>query len=249
MMSGPDLRLSDMAVSRFLIVNADDFGLNRGVNQGIIEAHEHGIVTSASLMVRWPAAGETVSFCREHPGLSLGLHIDLGEWIYCDGDWVPLYEVVPLDDMVALAAEVSRQLDIFRNLVGRDPTHIDSHQNVHLREPVRSVLIEVARELAVPVRYCNPEIHYCGKFYGQTGEGSPLPDFISVDGLIKILAILSPGITELGCHPGKGTDFVSTYRDERAQELTVLCDQRVRIAITNIGIELCSFGDVATRRM
>ena len=39
-----------------LIVNADDFGLCAGVNQGIIEAHERGIVTSASLMVRYPAA-------------------------------------------------------------------------------------------------------------------------------------------------------------------------------------------------
>ena len=41
---------------RRLIMNADDFGISPGVNAGIIEAHERGIVTSASLMVRWPDA-------------------------------------------------------------------------------------------------------------------------------------------------------------------------------------------------
>ena len=45
-----------MTAPRSLIVNADDFGQSRGVNRGVIEAHERGIVTSASLMVRWPAA-------------------------------------------------------------------------------------------------------------------------------------------------------------------------------------------------
>ena len=43
-------------MSRAVIVNADDFGQSAGINRGIVEAHERGIVTSASLMVRWPAA-------------------------------------------------------------------------------------------------------------------------------------------------------------------------------------------------
>src|SRR5437899_6893534 len=99
-----------MSGQRYLIVNADDFGLSPGVNRGIIEAHEHGIVTSASLMVRWPAAREAVNYARQHGALSLGLHLDLGEWTYRGSTWVPLYEVVPLDDSSAVAEEVSRQL-------------------------------------------------------------------------------------------------------------------------------------------
>ncbi|MGA2658858.1 MAG: ChbG/HpnK family deacetylase, partial [Verrucomicrobiota bacterium] len=55
---------------RGLIVNADDFGLDPGVNRGIIKSHEYGIVTSASLMVRWPAAAEAAAYAREHPELS-----------------------------------------------------------------------------------------------------------------------------------------------------------------------------------
>lgn len=56
----------------YLIVNANDFGQSAGVNQGIITAHEQGIVTSASLMVRWPAAVEATAYGRAHPEFSLG---------------------------------------------------------------------------------------------------------------------------------------------------------------------------------
>src|SRR5437764_14850027 len=77
---------------RELIVNADDFGRSPATNDGIIRGHEHGIVTSASLMVRWPAAVEAARYARRHPGLSLGLHVDLGEWAYLDGQWVLVYE-------------------------------------------------------------------------------------------------------------------------------------------------------------
>ena len=79
---------------RFLIVNADDFGLSDGVNRGIIEAAEHGIVTSASLMVRQPAAAAAAAYARNGGKLSVGLHLDLGEWYYRDGEWLPLYSVV-----------------------------------------------------------------------------------------------------------------------------------------------------------
>src|SRR5436309_3540787 len=116
---------------RHLIVNADDFGQSPGVNRGIIEAHERGIVTSASLMVRWPAATEAAAYAKQHPELSVGLHLDLGEWIYCDGEWRKLYDVIQEDDAVAVATEVEQQVRAFRQLMGRNPTHIDSHQHSH----------------------------------------------------------------------------------------------------------------------
>src|SRR5918996_571565 len=102
-----------MPAERYLIVNADDFGLSSGVNRGIIAAHERGIVTSASLMVRWPAAHEAATYARTRPQLGVGLHVDLGEWIYRDGGWIPIYDVVHLDDYDAVAAEVERQLICF----------------------------------------------------------------------------------------------------------------------------------------
>src|SRR5437879_9294179 len=98
-----------MTTKRYLLGNADDFGQSPGVNRGIIAAHERGIVTSASLMVRWPAAAAAAAYAREHPQLSVGLHLDLCEWAYSADNWVCRYEVVRLDDPAAVQAEVDRQ--------------------------------------------------------------------------------------------------------------------------------------------
>jgi chitin disaccharide deacetylase len=232
------------AKRRYLIVNADDFGQSRGVTRGIIAGHEHGIVTGASLAVRWPAAAEAAAYGRAHPLLSVGLHLDLGEWVYRDETWVPLYEVVPLDDHEAVAAEVQLQIETFRDLIGANPTHIDSHQHVHRRDPTHSIVTEIARSLGVPLRNQDATVHYCGDFYGQTDTGDPLPDLISVDALLRLLAALPAGVTELGCHPAEGDDLYTMYRKERELELQTLCDPRIRQTIAALGIELCSFHDV-----
>ena len=230
-----------MACKKELIVNADDFGQSLGVNGGVIVAHESGIVTSASLMVRWPAAAQAAADSRNRPKLSLGLHVDLGEWRYRDGSWTALYEVVPLDDANIIKEEVARQLATFYDLVGKRPTHMDSHQHAHLREPARSVLRDIARFLDIPLRHFNPGVRYCGRFYGQTAEGLPLPDAICVRSLVKILRTLPDGVTELGCHPGEENDLDTMYRGERAQELKTLCDPEIPLIIKSLGIELRSF--------
>jgi len=232
---------------RYVIVNADDFGQSRGINRGIIQAHEHGIVTSASLMVRWAGAAEAAAYGRAHPNFSLGLHIDLGEMAYRGGSWVPLYQVVAEDNFEAITAEVLRQLADFRRLVGGDPTHLDSHQHVHREEPLRCFLEELAANLGIPLRSCASEVRYCGDFYGQNGKGVPCPEAISVDGLIGILATLTPGITELSCHPGLDKDLDAMYCSERAAEVKTLCDPRVRAAVIAEEIELCSFASSAGR--
>jgi predicted glycoside hydrolase/deacetylase ChbG (UPF0249 family) len=238
-----------MTAKRYLIVNADDFGQSPSINQGVMEAYEHGIVTSASLMVRWPTSAEAAVYSRRHPELSLGLHLDFGEWIYCGEHWMAVYQVVPCNDASVLAEEVARQLTTFRRLVGKDPTHLDSHQHVHLREPLRTVLTAAARELAVPLRHCGLDVHYRGDFYGQTPHGAPFPDAIRVEALINILETLPPGCTELGCHPGIGHDLDTMYCRERIEEVKVLCDPRVRASITTMGIELCSFLHLPTGAM
>jgi predicted glycoside hydrolase/deacetylase ChbG (UPF0249 family) len=233
-----------MAAARYLIVNADDFGRSPGVNRGTVETFERGIVTSASLMVRWPAAVAAADYGRGHPDLSVGLHVDLGEWAYRDGTWAAMYEVAPLSDSRAVAEEVARQLAVFRQLLGRDPTHLDSHQHVHREEPVRSVLSALACQLKVPLRDCHPAVRYCGSFYGQTGQGLAFPEAISVEGLLRIISALRSGVTELGCHPGEGNDMDSMYRSERAEEVKTLCHPQIRVALVAERIELRSFRDL-----
>jgi chitin disaccharide deacetylase len=225
---------------RALIVNGDDFGRTPGINRGVVRAHEHGVLTSASLMVRWSAATAAATYCRDKPSLSVGLHLDLGEWRYASGRWQTLYQVVSTDDPEAVTAEVARQLATFRRLVGRQPTHVDSHQHVHLREPVRSILMDAVRPLGIPTRACSPVPRYCGDFYGQTGKGEPWPEGITVDALVRIVAALPAGITELSCHPGLGDDFDSVYRSERTDEVGVLCHPRVRAALAEHHIRLVS---------
>jgi predicted glycoside hydrolase/deacetylase ChbG (UPF0249 family) len=204
-------------------------------------AHEQGIVTSASLMVRWPAAGEAADYARLRPTLSLGLHLDLGEWTYRDGSWTPVYEVLSTQEPDAVVAEVGRQLEMFRQLVGREPTHLDSHQHAHRSEPVRGALLRAARDLRIPLRHFTSTVQYRGDFYGQSGKGDPYPEGITVEALLRILATLPPGFTELGCHPGSKDDVDSMYRCERRQELAALCHSSLWTAIAAHNVELCSF--------
>lgn len=229
---------------RELIVNADDFGRSHGINHGIAAAHERGLVTSASLMVRWPAARAAAVYVREHPELSVGLHVDVGESVFRDGEWTCVYEVVASEDRALLEAEVERQLGLFRELVGRDPTHLDSHQHVHRDEPVRSVLDGLSVRLDVPLRSVSERVRYCGEFYAQTSKGESVPDRVTPDALVGLIRSLPPGLTELGCHPGFGDDANSLYAHERELEVAALCDPRVRKAVAACGIELRSFDRV-----
>lgn len=230
--------------ARHLIVNADDFGRSPGVNSGIIIGHEHGVVTSASLMVRWPAAVNAARYARDNPELSVGLHVDLGEWTCLpDGEWIRLYEVVDEGDSRAVAEEVAGQLEAFRSVVGRNPTHLDSHQHVHREEPVLSILEEMAHKLGVPLRDRSLDVRYLGDFYGQDEAGRPLPELIDVASLVDLIDRLPVGWTELGCHPGLGCDIESMYVREREAELQTLCDARVMEAVDRAGIRLASFHD------
>jgi predicted glycoside hydrolase/deacetylase ChbG (UPF0249 family) len=232
-------------VTSYLIVNADDFGRSPGINEGVGESYERGIVTSASLMVRFAAAESAASFARSHPALSVGLHVDLSEWTIQNGEWRPLYERAPPNDEKAVAAEIDAQLTAFRGLLGRDPTHLDAHQHAHREEPAKSILLELATELGIPLRDFDTRIRYSGSFYGQTAQGRPLPRAISVEGLLATLSELPPGTTELGCHPATVADFESMYLAERLVEVHTLCDPRIAEALATAEIELLSFAEVA----
>lgn len=231
-----------MSAARWLIVNADDLGLSAGVNAGIAEAHERGIVTSASLMVRTDAAAVAAELSRQHAGLAVGLHLDIAEWRFEDGEWRVAYERCAPDDPVAIEVECRGQVDAFRRLTGREPTHLDSHQHTHMSEPVAAVAARLAAELKVPLR--DRGIRYEGGFYGQSGKGDPYPEGIEPEHLVELIEALPPGGTELGCHPGRGADTGSPYEAERERELAALCDPRVAAAIERAEVELRSFAQL-----
>jgi len=231
---------------RFLIVNADDFGLTEGVNRGIIETFERGIVTSASLMVRYPAAAAAAEYARAHPRLSVGLHFDIAEWRYRDGGWHAAYQVVDAGDGDAVRAELDRQLEQFYRLMACLPTHLDSHQHIHKSEPARTVLQSHAEDRNVPLRSFASRIKYCGSFYGATSEGEPFPEGISVPHLLRIVQTLSPGWTEFGCHPGYREGLDSVYLAEREEEIRVLCSSEAKQVLSDNRVQLRSFRKLPT---
>jgi predicted glycoside hydrolase/deacetylase ChbG (UPF0249 family) len=226
-----------------LIVNADDFGLSTGVNAGIVRAHEHGIVSSASLMVRQPAAEEAAVLARQLPRLGVGLHLDLWESVFRDGDWQRLYQRVD-EEPAAIERELRAQLVRFHELMGRAPDHVDSHQHVHRREPVATVVGAIAREFGLPLR--GHGIRYLGGFYGQDDVGGVYSEGIAVERLLELIDALPEGVTELGCHPGQVGDAEALggtpYRLERNVECQTLCDPRVAARLACGDVALVTFG-------
>jgi predicted glycoside hydrolase/deacetylase ChbG (UPF0249 family) len=214
---------------KYLIVNGDDFGASCGTNRGIVAAHREGILTSASLMVTTAWSEDAAVLSRTVPALSIGLHVHLSS------------AGKGLSD-ASCRAEVRAQLDRFQELLGRLPTHLDSHHNVHRDPRLRPHFLELAREYGLPLRQHSP-VRYLGKFYGQWG-GQTHAEQISVSGLLRLLEteLQEEGVTELSCHPGYvEPGFQSTYRSEREIELRTLCDPAVREALAQRHIRLVSY--------
>lgn len=221
---------------RYVIINADDFGASVGISRGIVEAHQRGIVTSASLMVTGRAAREAVYMSRDCPDLGVGLHWDVTGEGERDFD---------LSDTTAVRDELRRQLDAFANLAGHSPTHLDSHHHVHRQEAVMRIVREVVGP-DLPVRG-DGRASFVGGFYGQWEWGVSDPHHTSPEFLIRLLRDeTQPGWTEIGCHPGIVTgDYRSIYLAERQVELRTLQDPRVRDTINQLQIKLANYRDLS----
>jgi len=215
---------------RRLIVNGDDFGASLGINRGIVEAHERGVLTSASLMVDGPAEADAVARARANPALSVGVHLELDS-----------------SDPGRAAGQCERQVARFLDLTGAPPTHVDSHHDVHRDPRVLPYVLALARSVGVPVRG-HSTVRHVGKFYGQWG-GATHAEQIGVDGFLRVLdAEIGPDVTELSCHPGYiDAGFRSSYCAEREIELRTLCDPALRRAILERGITLIGFRDLRQR--
>jgi chitin disaccharide deacetylase len=215
---------------RLLVVNADDFGLSPGVNEGILEAHTSGIVTSTSLMVLEHAAAEAGSAAAAHPALSVGLHF------VEDGS-------ADLDDPEQVARCFRSQLERFRELTGRDPTHVDSRHHVHRESPSRlATFSRLVEPLGVPLRG-DGRVAYIGGFWAQWEPGVIELRYVRRPFLLELVRTeVLDGFTELACHPARiNGDFSSSYLDERAVELATLTEPGLREDVEALGAELVSF--------
>src|SRR5437867_176048 len=124
---------------KYLIVNGDDLGASRGINRGILEAHQRGILTSTSLLVNAAESEEAAALSRTAPEMSVGLHADLRNELKATTDPHRLREV--------LCAQIAR----FEELMGRPPTHLDAHHNVHRDPRALRHFLDLAREYGFPL--------------------------------------------------------------------------------------------------
>jgi chitin disaccharide deacetylase len=189
-------------------------------------------VTSCSLMVDAPAARNAAAIARAVDGLAVGLHFV--QPAGCDLDCPPCAH-----------AALTRQLTRFRALIGRGPSHLDSHHHVHRKRDRFPVFADAARALGVPIRH-GGEVAYVGGFYGQWEPRITDLQHLSRDYLLELIETEATGpATELACHPAADvTGLTTSYDIERVHELATLTSPGLRDAIHSLGVELVSFAEL-----
>ena len=225
-----------MTGRKLVLFNADDLGYSHGINRGILEAHERGVVTSASMMVNTPATGEAVLLAREHPDLAVGLHVNFTN---------EAQRLIDLDDQEVCRRELWGQYRRFTDLTGRKPTHLDSHQHVHRNQIRLPLFQELADAESLHLRD-RPPVVFKGGFYAQWEYGISNPSRVSLAALQRILhEELSEGIYEFCCHPGYFDPALEAiYHRDRELELRTLTDPALLAFLEHEGISLVSYANL-----
>jgi predicted glycoside hydrolase/deacetylase ChbG (UPF0249 family) len=248
-----------------LIVNADDFGRAPGINSGVLRAHGDGIVTAATLMVVAPAAEDAARLARSAPSLDVGVHLTLtyGRPITDASRIRSLVDVDGAFPRVPSAflrtgraigdealIEYRAQYALARELLGREPTHLDSHHWLHDEPALEWAIATLAVETGAAVRPHDDSQRDRLRAGGARTVDRYRNDFqhegrVDLATLERILSEIGEGLTELGCHPGEPDAELartSTYAALREQELATLTDPRARAAVARNGIVLSDYG-------
>ena len=243
-----------------LIVNADDFGISKAINLGIIEAYNEGIVKSTTLMCNMEAVDHAIKLANENPGIGVGIHFVLtagkplvqgvdslvdekGNFLKSEG----IEEKAKKDD---IRKELEYQFNKFLSY-GMKPTHIDTHHHVHRIKKVFEVVKEIAIKNNLPVRLMG-EVYdsmYEGiKSTSKFSESFYEKEMITEDNLIRLLEEYKDFETvELMSHPGYLDQNIlnrTSYSIERTIELETLVSRKVKEYIKENNIELISFSQL-----
>ena len=265
-----------------LIVNADDFGMSSSINQGIIQAHREGIVTSTTIMANGAAFAEARDLALDNPKLGVGVHLNLTEGpaileatrsssITDDvgnflGTSVALSKRLLLStvDNNVLVNEFKAQIQKVLDS-GIKPTHVDSHMHIHSIPQVYKALVEAARSLRI-YKFRYPKER-------KIAKGSPIasvlrskavsfltsfssielktttsfkgPQFMGIlndQTLMRVIADLDEGCTELMCHPSLDCNNNGYIR--RDEELQALTSSLVKEELRKNNIHLTHFGEL-----
>jgi predicted glycoside hydrolase/deacetylase ChbG (UPF0249 family) len=233
------------------------------VSRGILDAHRRGIVTSTTLLVNRPV-DPTLIEALKSSGLGVGLHMNLtlgppvaparrvASLVDGEGRFVrDAREAAQRARKDEARIELGMQIDEFRRIMGRFPTHLDSHHHVGRLEPILELVLDFARAIKVPVRTQDPEVRAMARklalktpdhFMGESGPDA----YWSSERVLGHLRDLPGGVTEFMTHPGYYDDDLSysRYGRQRETEMTGLTDPEARALIEREGIRLIHFGNL-----
>lgn len=270
---------------RLLIVNADDYGLSPATSRGILAAWQDGIVTSTTVLVNFPWSAECAAWLADAPGLGVGLHLNLTagspvlpaaevpSLVGPEGGFVKnLWHLRHRVRLPEVRREWEAQLRRFVEIVGRPPTHLDSHHHVHCLPNLAAVFVDLARAHGIPAaRALRPsDLPAADSLWDRLSTfvfrqylrasaarlrqgGLRLPDRVLLTDfdrrlLLRWLHELPDGLTELVCHPGYVDDElrrISSRVEARPAELADLTAPEVRDLVREEGICLVHYGQVA----
>jgi predicted glycoside hydrolase/deacetylase ChbG (UPF0249 family) len=159
---------------KFLIVNADDFGLTENVNRGILDAYRDGIVTSTTLLANGIAFESAAAASKRFRRLGVGVHLNLSEGKpVADASKIPTLvdrggrlHMTPARLWAGIAAgqvslpeiEVELRAQVAKVIrAGIRPTHFDGHKHVHVLPRVSEIVIRLAHEFRIPSVRCPAE--------------------------------------------------------------------------------------------
>jgi predicted glycoside hydrolase/deacetylase ChbG (UPF0249 family) len=133
---------------RTFVVNADDFGFTPDVNDGIVEAHRNGILTSTTLMATGAAFDHAVRLAKENPTLDIGCHLVLVGEPPFPATVAKLTQAVALH-RIKIYEELSTQVRRIQ-AAGLKPTHLDTHKHTHLLPPILEAVARISEEFRIP---------------------------------------------------------------------------------------------------
>lgn len=251
-------------MAKYLIVNADDYGIATSVSQGIRECHQRGIVTSTTVMIGMDTADKDVQQAlKETPDLALGLHVvvagkamkpvlppdQIPTLVRPDGlfyDHPAWGEHAASFNPEEMSREIHAQFERFVTVANKLPTHLDSHYHATYYHPAS---IEAMRSLAL--KHNLPMRHDRGIGVGVLdGIRHPVAFYEldhdqPIEVLLTFLQSLPEGdIVELCCHPGYSNETLfdtDSWTTVREIEVGYLTDPRIQEVITSEQITLCNF--------
>lgn len=161
-------------MDKYLIINADDFGMCHSHNVATMELFKCGGITSSTIMACCPWANEAVRFAKANPQYAVGVHLTTtSEW--GDYRWAPVnkentstlrdeegYMFHECDqfanaaDLNEVCGEIVAQIEKLKKL-GLDPSHIDNHMGSLYgvdtgRFELLMATIEIAGKYSLPFR-------------------------------------------------------------------------------------------------